>query len=173
MDQSPTQPASDLSPSKLPGLSNAIEALTRQSLPLELDAVAFGAGGRMTRRPPGSSVRFRFHYLGVPFDVEVQGGGEAGVRLTSDLGQLPYTAESPLGRRYARQVLRLAAALPFGRMFLDEDDHIRLEARSQRPKPASLDSVLAATAILVLSFLPYLRLLTEVLPERRDWPRAN
>lgn len=173
MDQNPTQPASDLSPGSLPGLSNAIEALARQSLPLELDAVAFGAGGRMTRRPPGSSVRFRFHYLGVPFDVEVQGGSEAGVRLTSDLGQLPYTAESPLGRRYAWQVLRQAAALPFGRMFLDEDDHIRLEAWSQRPKPASLDSVLAATAILVLSFLPYLRLLTEVLPERRDWPRAN
>ncbi len=143
-----------------------IEALAKQNLPLEFGAVEVDALGRVRRRDPAKPLHFRFHYLGVPFDVEIPGAESTAIRLFSDFGELPYTAESPLGRHYAQQLVRLAAVLPHGRVLIDSRQHIRLEATCARPSPSTISHVFAAIAAMMLEALPYLRFLTEVLPQR-------
>ncbi len=143
-----------------------IEALARRNLPLEFGAVELDSAGRVTPRDPAKPLHFRFHYLGVPFDVEVSGAESAEIRLLCDLGELPYTAESPVGRHYAQQLVRSAAVLPHGRILIDGQQHIRLEAVCARPTPSTISQVFAAIAVMLLESLPYLRFLTEVLPQR-------
>ncbi len=143
-----------------------IEALVKQNLPLEFGAVELDASGRVKPRDPANPLHFRFHYLGVPFDVEIPGADNPEIRLAADLGELPYTAESPAGRRYAQQLVRAAAGLPHGRIFVDNRQHIRLEAACTRPVPSTISQVFAAIAVIMLESLPYLRFLTEVLPQR-------
>lgn len=150
-----------------------IEALVKQKLPLEFGAVELDAGGRMKPRDAAHPLHFRFHYLGVPFDVEIPGADSTEIRLAADLGELPYTAESPTGRRYAQQLVRAAAGLPHARIFVDNRQHIRLEAACTRPIPSTISQVFAAVAVVMLESLPYLRFLSEVLPRRTYRTRAQ
>ena len=162
MEQGPSDTTQRLADSGIP----TIEALAKQNLPLEFGAVELDAGGRVTPRDPAKPLNFRFHYLGVPFDVEVPGAESTEIRLAADLGELPYTAESPIGRQYAQQLVRAAATLPHGRIFIDHRQHIRLEATCARPNPSTISQVFAAIAVILLESLPYLRFLIEVLPQR-------
>ncbi len=150
-----------------------IEALAKQNLPLEFGAVELDPHGRVTPRDPAKPLHFRFHYLGVPFDVEIPGAESSEIRLAADLGELPYTAESPIGRHYAQQLVRAAALLPHGRIFIDNRQHIRLEAACTRPIPSTISQVFAAIAVILLESLPYLRFLTEVLPQHSYRPRVQ
>ncbi|MDJ0968307.1 MAG: hypothetical protein QNJ06_00300 [Kiloniellales bacterium] len=162
MDQGRSETTQRLFESGIP----TIEALARRNLPLEFGAVVLDAEGRVTPRDPEKPLHFRFHYLGVPFDVEISGAESAEIRLLCDLGELPYTAESPVGRHYAQQLVRSAAVLPHGRIFIDSRQHIRLEAACPRPNPSTLSQVFAVIAAMLLESLPYLRFLTDVLPQR-------
>lgn len=161
-DGEPCQSASDL--------NTVIEVLGKQEGPLEFGAIEIGPDGQLRSRAPGDPVRFRFHYKGLPFDVEVETQPGGRIQLASDLGQVPYTAESPLGRRYTQKLLRAAAALPRARIFLDSEDHVRLEATCQRPEKAGLVQVFAGIAALVLDVLPHLRFLADILPRRSYRP---
>ncbi len=127
---------------------------------LELDA-----DGRLQIRDPDTPSRFRFHFQGLPYHVEVLPGAPQRVRLAANLGVIPYTAESPLGRRYCQRAIHAAGRLPNGRLFLDSD-HIRLEAETLAPEAEATAGVFAAIAALLLEFLPYLHFLAEVLPAR-------
>ena len=160
------QGRSDTAPRLIESGIPTIEALVTQNLPLEFGAVELDAEGCVTPRDPDQPLQFRFHYLGVPFNVEIAGGGRNQIRLASDLGELPYTAESPTGRRYAQQLVRAASLLPHGRIFIDGRQHICLEAACPRPSPCTIHQVFAAIAVMLLEALPYLRFLTEVLPQR-------
>lgn len=161
-DGEPCQPASDL--------NTVIEVLANQEGPLEFGAVEIGPDGQIKSREPGEPVRFRFHYQGLPFDVEVETGAGGRIQLVSDLGQAPYTAESPLGRRYTQKLIRAAAALPRARIFLDGQDHVRLEASCPRPEKAGLVQVFAGISALLLDVLPHLRFLADILPRRSYRP---
>ena len=143
-----------------------IEALSKQNLPLELGAVELDTTGQMTSRDPAQPLHFRFHYLGVPFDAEVSGAEGAEIRLAADLGELPYTAECPLGRHYAQKLVMAARALPNCRILIDGRQHIRLQAACPRPNPSTISQVFAAVAAMLLEALPYLRFLIAVLPQR-------
>ncbi|MDJ0944174.1 MAG: hypothetical protein QNJ30_11945 [Kiloniellales bacterium] len=162
MEQGRNETAKRLFESGIP----TIEALAKRNLPLEFGAVELDDAGRVTRRDPGKPLHVRFHYLGVPFDIEISGAGSDRISLAADLGELPYTAESPLGRHYAQQLVRAAGVLPHGRILIDDRQHLRLEAACPRPSPSTISQVLAAIAAMLLEALPYLRFLTEVLPQR-------
>ncbi|MCG8593269.1 MAG: hypothetical protein MI785_02700 [Kiloniellales bacterium] len=164
---------SDTTPQPIESAIPTIEALARQNLPLEFGAVELDAEGRVAPRDPQKPLQVRFHYLGVPFDIEISGAGSDEVRLAADLGELPYTAESPLGRRYAQRAILAAGALPHGRIFIDNRQHIRFEAACPRPSPLTISQVFAAIALMLLEALPYLRFLTEVLPQRSYRHRAQ
>lgn len=161
-DGEPCQTASDL--------NTVIEVLANQEGSLEFGAIEIGSDGQLKSREPGSPVRFRFHYKGLPFDVEVETESGGRIHLASDLGQVPYTAESPLGRRYTQKLVRAAAALPRARFFLDGQDHVRLEASCPRPEKAGLVQVFAGITALVLDVLPHLRFLADILPRRSYRP---
>ena len=161
-DGEPCRPASDL--------NSVIEVLAKQEGPLELPAFEIGSDGQIKSREPGEPVRFRFHYKGLPFDVEVETRPGGRIQLLSDLGQAPYTAESPLGRRYTQKLIRTAASLPRARIFLDSQDHVRLEASCPRPEKAGLVQVFAGISALLLDVLPHLRFLSDVLPRRSYRP---
>ena len=132
---------------------------------LEVTQLEVDAKGRLQIHSPDTPSHFRFHYDGLPYDVEVLPGAPQRVRLAADLGVIPYTAESPLGRRYCQRAIHAAGRLPNGRLILD-NDRIRLEAETLAPEAAATAGVLAAIAALLIEFLPYLRFLAEVLPAR-------
>lgn len=161
MEQGPTERPNGPNPT-----SSTLGALANQSLPLEIDALEIGADGSVKARDPNAPFCFRFHYQGVPFDVKLEGGKSGNITVSSDLGELPFTAESPQGRRDAQRIVRHAGNLCHGRLFLDKRDHICLEGQTPRPSPATRTAVFAAIAAIILEFLPYLRLLIEVLPGR-------
>lgn len=147
-------------------LSSVIDALATQEGPLEVGTIEIGPGGQLRAREPGNPVRFRFHYKGLPFDVEVETQSDGRINLVSDLGQMPFTAESPLGRRFTQKLIRAAAALPRARIFLDGRDHVCLEASCPRPEEVGLVQVFAGITALLLDVLPHLRFLADVLPRR-------
>ena len=162
MERGRSQTAPPLAESGIP----TIEALAQRNLPLEFGAVELDPAGRVMPRDPAKPLHIRFHYLGVPFEVEIPGAESAEIRLHCDLGELPYTAESPVGRHYAQQLVRSASVLPHGRIFIDSQQHIRLETACPRPTPSTISQVFAAIAAMLLESLPYLRFLTDVLPQR-------
>ena len=138
--------------------------LTQTGAESPLDITRLGHG-RLQFRDPDTPSRLRFHYHGLPYDVEILPGTRPRVRISADLGVIPYTAESPLGRRYCQRAIQAASRLPNGRLFLDHD-HIRLEAETLAPDAEETAGVLAAIAALLIECLPYLRFLAEVLPAR-------
>lgn len=161
-DREPGEPSGDL--------SSVIDVLARKEGAVEFAAVEVDPEGRLRAREAENPVHFRFHYKGLPFDVEVETRAGGRINLASDLGQVPYTAESPLGRRYTQKLIRAAGSLPRARIFIDEQDHVRLEASCPRPERAGLAQVIAGITALFLDLLPHTRFLADVLPRRSFKP---
>ena len=92
---------------------------------------------------------------------------EPRVRLTAELGKLPYSMEIGEGRRLIRRILHESARAPHGRIGLSEDDDIRLAAVSTPPAPFTPASLMATLTALLLDFQPYLDLLGRVLDDAR------
>jgi len=160
-DEHPIQPKSSL--------REAIELVSDQSTPLEAGFLEIGEDGTVRRRPPGPSI-CAFEYRGAPFQALIVAGDEARVRLTANLGKMPFSAESPIARRLIAQLIAGAERLPRGRIALGPGNEIVLETEEAPPAPRTPVSVMATIIALLLDIKPYLELLAELLTlaTRRD-----
>ena len=95
------------------------------------------------------------------------------MRLTAELGKLPYSMEIGEGRRLIRRILHESARVPHGRIGLSEDDDIRLEAASTPPAPFTPASLMATLTALLFDFQPYLDLVGRVLDDARRAKTAD
>jgi hypothetical protein len=75
---------------------------------------------------------FGFEYAGLPFRAEAVAGAQPLVRLTADLGRLPYSIEGPELRRGLLRLIAASQDLERGRLFLDQNSMIRLQAQTGR-----------------------------------------
>ncbi len=131
--------------------------------PLRVGDIKIDGQGRIRARGDKGPLRFAFAYRGVEFGAEVATGAEPRVRLSAELGKLPYSMEIGHGRHTIRHILMASALLPHGRIGLSDSDDMRLEAESSPPLPFTPASLMAAVAALLLDFRPYLDLVARVL----------
>jgi len=158
------------------GLSAAVALIAGRCFPLKAGEIQLDAQGRIQARNEAMPLRFGFAYRGIEYDaaVETAPGPQAGqqigpqmVRLTAELGKMPYTMEIGEGRRLIRRILCESTRAPHGGIGLGERDDMRLEAVSTPPEPFTPASLMATLTALLLEFQPYLDLLARVLDDAR------
>ena len=145
---------------------SAVQLVADTNLPLEVGTVAIGDDGHISHSSHDRALHFRFTACGIDFEAEIA-SKEAPLRIKADLGKLPYSAESPEGRRLARSVLAATDRLSHGQILLAEGQDIVLQGELMPPSPRTPVSVIATAAALVLNFKPYVALLAEAVAHRR------
>lgn len=148
-------------------LSAVVAWVAGRRFPLEVGEIWIDERGRIRSRDDAAPLRLGFAYRGVEYRAEVETASEPRVRLTAELGKLPYSMEIGEGRRLIRCILHESARAPHGRIDLSEDDDIRLEAASTPPAPFTPASLMATLTALLFDFQPYLELLGQVLDDAR------
>jgi hypothetical protein len=138
-----------------------------RSFPLKVGEIRVDERGRIRPRDSTAPLRLGFAYRGVEYHAEVETASEPRVRLTAELGKLPYSMEIGEGRLLIRRILDASARPPHGRIGLSEDDDIRLEAVSTPPEPFTPASLMATLTALLFDFQPYLDLVGRVLDDAR------
>ncbi len=135
--------------------------------PIKIGEYRVDEQGRIQPRDETEPLRLGFAYRGVEYHAVIETVSEPLVRLTAELGKLPYSLEIGEGRRLVRRILDGSARASHGRISLSEDDDIRLEATSTPPEPFTPASLMATLTALLLDFQPYLDLLGRVLDDAR------
>ena len=148
-------------------LSAAAAWVAGRCFPLKAGEIRVDERGQIRSRDEAAPLRLGFAYRGVEYRAEVETKSAPQVRLTAELGKLPYSMEIGEGRRLIRRILHQSARAPHGRIGLSEDDDIRLEAVSTPPEPFTPASLMATLTALLLDFQPYLDLLGRVLDDAR------
>lgn len=148
-------------------LSAVVAWVAGRRFPLEVGEFWVDERGRIRSRDDAAPLHLSFAYRGVEYRAEVETASEPRVRLTAELGKLPYSMEIGEGRRLIRCILHESARAPHGRIDLSEDDDIRLEAASTPPAPFTPASLMATLTALLFDFQPYLDLLGQVLDDAR------
>ena len=148
-------------------LSAVVAWVAGRRFPLEVGEIWVDERGRIRSRNDAAPLHLGFAYRGVEYRAEVETASEPRVRLTAELGKLPYSMEIGEGRRLIRCILHESARAPHGRIDLSEDDDIRLEAASTPPAPFTPASLMATLTALLFDFQPYLDLLGQVLDDAR------
>ena len=109
------------------------------------------------------SLAFSFCYRGVDFDAEFHESPKARIVLKADLGQIPYSMESPAGRRLCQRIVKAVENLKDGRIKLVGGQDMHLTAEAVPPMTENSASAVATLTALVLTFAPYLDLLVQAL----------
>ncbi len=154
-------------------LSAAAALIAGRCSPIKIGEYSVDERGRIQPRDDTTPLRLGFAYRGVEYHAEVETAPEPLVRLTAELGKLPYSLEIGEGRRLVRRILDQSARASHGRIDLSEDDDIRLEAVSTPPKPFTPASLMATLTALLIDFQPYLDLLGRVLDDARRAKTAD
>ncbi len=135
--------------------------------PLKVGEIQIDERGRIQPRDSTVPLSLGFAYRGVEYHAQVETAPEPRVRLTAELGKLPYSMEIGEGRRLIRRILGESARVPHGRINLSEGHDLHLEAVSTPPEPFTPASLMATLTALLLDFQPYLDLLGRVLDDAR------
>ncbi|NIA70895.1 hypothetical protein HBA54_20040 [Pelagibius litoralis] len=148
------------------GAPSAVKKVADASLPLEVGSLALGEDGHIEHGRDEGPLHFNFTACGIHFEAELA-GKTAPLRLTANLGKLPYSAESPDGRGLARSVLAATDRLRRGQILLSDDHDMILQGELMPPSPRTPVNVIATATALILDFKPYLDLLAEAISVRR------
>ncbi len=159
--QNPQEPVGAKSPS-------TVALVPGRCFPLPVGDIQLDMRGQICLPGGAGPLRFGFAYRGIQFGAEVATDSEPRVRLTAELGKLPYSMEIGDGRQLIRSILAASAATPHGRIGLSEADDMHLEAESSSPTPVTPASLMATVTALLLDFRPYLDLLARVLDRSRQ-----
>ncbi len=135
------------------------------SFPLKVGEIHIDEQGRIRPRDSAVPVTFSFAYRGIQYLANVETASEPRVRLTAELGKLPYSMEIGTGRQLIRQILNVSARANYGRISLSKDQDIRLEAATTPPVPFTPVSLMATLTAMLFDFQPYLDFLAQVLED--------
>ena len=162
MDSSGQTEDSDTAPAP-EDLRSTIELVGRPEGPPRIGEFVIDDQGRLRARTDGAPLAFGFSYRGVDFITEVQTGEDARIRLSAELGKLPYRAEAGERRDLSRRIVDATHRLPHGRLSLSIDQDVLLTAEMPAPSPLTPASLMAALTAALLDFRPYIDLLSEVM----------
>ena len=124
----------------------------------EVGHLAVSPGGQVDAYPIPCPVAFDFVYRGVPFHADLPGDLDAPLTLTAVLGVLPYSAETPIGRRATLDILTLARP-GRGTLHFGAGERIHARFHAPVPRPRTPVTVVATVGCLLVELRPYLDLL--------------
>lgn len=150
-------------------VKSVVKQVAETSLPLEVGSVVLGEDGHIRHAGEDRPLHFRFSACGIEFEAELA-SKTAPLRLRANLGKLPFSAESPDGRRLARTVMAATDRLRRGHILLSEEQDMVLEGDLNPPSPRTPVAVIATAVALIIDFKPYLDLLGEAVSLRRPPP---
>lgn len=144
---------------------SAVKTVADTAVPLEVGAIALGPDGHIQHNDEDRPLHFSFTACGIRFEADLQGRC-APLRIKANLGKLPYSAESPEGRRLARSVLAATDRLHRGQILLSDKQDMVLHGELTPPSPRTPVSVIATAAALIVDFKPYVDMLADALAAR-------
>jgi hypothetical protein len=150
--------------------TSTVKQMSGTALPLEVGSVVLGEDGHIRSNTEDRPISFRFTACGIEFEASLA-DRRAPLRLSANLGKLPFSAESPDARRLARTVMAATDRLRRGHILLSPDQDMVLEGELNPPSPRTPANVIATAVALVLDFKPYIDLLGEAVALRRAPPR--
>lgn len=154
-----------MSDEKSSGLNNdlrdALKAVSTHALPLEVGRLEITEDGSVRERTSGEPLRFAFTYRGVDFAAELGDADDSRLHVSALLGRLPFTAESPIGRRAICDLIAKAGRFADGSLGLTENHEIVLIGDKQPPTPRTPVSIMATVAALILEMRPRLDFVSE------------
>ncbi|HEY5597291.1 MAG TPA: hypothetical protein VIK47_00675 [Kiloniellales bacterium] len=145
------------------GLRDILALVTGGRTRLQVGDIKLDEDGRVRMRSGDDPLRFCFAYRGVDFDAHIVTAPDASVILSSELGKMPYSMETGIGRRLVRRIVEATADLRHGRIDLSDSQDMSIVATAQPPLPLTPASVMAAITALLLELGPYIDLLREAL----------
>jgi len=135
------------------------------TLPIELDRLALPQTMGVTVAPTNEIV-FRFAYLDVPFAGRVERRGVGAVlRLTGDLGPLPFTAQAAERRRRALWTIAAACRETELDWSVSEKQAIAVAGEIELARPLTPAAMVSGAIALLLQGERYLKFLLDVLGE--------
>jgi hypothetical protein len=155
---------------------NIADAVTRGSalglvasakMPIEIGDFVLDHNGQLTARFDDEPICFSFRYRNFTFEGSIEPGHHALIRLRTDCGYLPYTAESPEARQCVRQIIRESHRIPGARLRLSDRQVISLESEAVPPAPRTPVSVVSTLVSLLLKSRPLLTLMDDLLKPTR------
>ena len=168
-DSTGAQPDGKPAPDQEEGSKSAVKQVASTALPLEVASVFLDEDGHIRHTREDRPLYFRFSACGIEFDAALA-SRTGPLRLRANHGKLPYSAESPDGRRLARSVMAATDRLRCGHILLSEEQDMVLEGEINPPQPRTPVAVIATAVALILDFKPYLDLLGEAVALRRPPP---
>jgi hypothetical protein len=103
---------------------------------------------------------FAFRCYGIEFEAAVVHDPEAAARLmvTGALGVMPFSAESPVARRYMHAVVDAGRELPYATITLSKKQSITVRGSMVFPRHPSPALIAAGTAAIVIAVKPVIDL---------------
>lgn len=103
---------------------------------------------------------FGFRCYGVGFEAAMVRDADDAARLvvTGDLGTMPFSAESPVARRYMHAVVDAGSELPYATITLSKTQSIAVRGSMTFPRRPSPALVAAGTAAIVIAARPVIDL---------------
>ena len=127
---------------------------------IDFGSVALGEDGHIRRRPSDSPLHFSFLFRDVLFQASIDGGESPSLSLKAELGELPFTAQSPTARQLCKKIIQASHdGCPSGGLGLLDDSLMVYQASAVPPVPRNSVSVIATAVTMVLEITPYLDLL--------------
>lgn len=170
MDASVHEPSE--SDGRVSGQKSAVRSVADTALPLEVGTIAVGEDGHIRHNGDDRPLHFRFTACGIRFEADLA-HKDAPLRLTANLGKLPYSAESPDGRRLARSVLAATDRLRHGQILLSDEQDMILQGERKPPSPRTPVNVIATAAALIVDFKPYIDVLANAVSVRAGSARLK
>lgn len=135
------------------------ETLARKNgEPLEVGDLDLHPEGNIYPRPGDQPMVFQFVYEGVHFDAELAADRAGPLTLKADLGVLPYSAETPFGRRAVLTLIREGAPA-YGEFELDQNSRVRITLSAPTQRPRTPVFVMATIAALLIDANPYIQVM--------------
>ncbi len=145
----------------------AIEALAGGNDRLELDSLAADAEGNLCRSRAAKVLSFHFHVAGIAFDaMAAKADGLTRLLVSAPLGSLPFTIEAPDARRALLKALRQPQQDRFGRLVIDHQGKLRLEAVLETDRAFCPSVLLGMAGLFAHRAFPVLSLLVQMTQPR-------
>jgi len=133
-------------------------------MPLGINAIETNDDGVPVLATPPRPSKLRFVVGGLPFHAAVSPNGEGAIcQVWADVGNLPFTAQSPTKRAAMLAVLQSATTLPFARFAVEAGQRIILFSEDRTDGPATPEDIIHQTVRLMGEAKPFLQLLGEYL----------
>jgi hypothetical protein len=138
--------------------------VSQAALPLRLGTVHVNSDGLLGISAVPASAKQRFVIDDLLFNVSIDPVGDGSrFRIWSEIGWVPYTAQSPQRRRDVLAILRATQHLERSCFVLDEGQKILVIGESHVDEHIDVTGVVCETLLFLQEVRPYLRILSEYL----------